>query len=99
MGWLIGWTSPDAMNSAQFDDWRTRMSQLMLSDTGQIAKTGWWLQDPARTPWHEEELVPRIVETHSGRAERLKAIGNGQVPLAAALAFLTLMETSKRATA
>jgi len=46
-----------------------------------------WEQDPAETG-----DVPRIGQGIANRAARLKAIGNGQVPAAAALAWRILTE-------
>jgi len=46
-----------------------------------------WEQDPADTG-----EIPRIGTGIPNRAERLKAIGNGQVPQCAALAWVTLAE-------
>ena len=42
---------------------------------------GWWASEPD---------VGRVADGVASRVERLKAIGNGQVPAVAALAFLTL---------
>lgn len=45
---------------------------------------------PAR--WNREPKgVPRLNETVENRAKRIRAIGNGQVPLCAAVAFKTLL--------
>ena len=44
-------------------------------------KLGWWLQEPE---------IPRIVSGVTARVDRLKAIGNGQVPIVAAVAFSQL---------
>jgi len=45
----------------------------------------WWDEDPA-----ESGHIPRITTQKKNRVNRLKAIGNGQVPLCAAVAFLLL---------
>jgi hypothetical protein len=37
-----------------------------------------------------ENAVPRVAQKVARRVDRLKAIGNGQVPAVAALAFRTL---------
>ena len=45
------------------------------------------------TLWNKEENgIPRLAAECKNRAKRLKAIGNGQVPLCAAVAFVTLKE-------
>ena len=50
----------------------------------------WWHTDPAeRTP---EPLVGRVAHGVANRVDRLKAIGNGQVPQCAAVAFNILSE-------
>ena len=38
----------------------------------------------------ETQIVPRVVESTVARVDRLKAIGNGQVPLCAATAWRIL---------
>lgn len=41
--------------------------------------------------WHAEfEDVPRLIQSHPGRVNRLKALGNGQVPFCMATAFRLL---------
>ncbi len=45
----------------------------------------WWDYDPA-----DYGVIPRITTKKKDRVNRLKAIGNGQVPLCAAVAFLLL---------
>ncbi len=50
----------------------------------------------ARHPWQAEPNVGRVADGVASRVDRLKAIGNGQVPLVAATAFLTLTHTLTR---
>lgn len=50
----------------------------------------WWHTDPAESP--TEPLVGRVANGVADRVHRLKAIGNGQVPQCAALAFSILSE-------
>ena len=67
------------------------------------AATGWdWTSlDPAPQgamdsivdPWREEPAIPRVAVGVTNRVARLKALGNGQVPQAAALAWKILMES------
>ena len=45
-----------------------------------------------------ENAVPRVAQKVAHRVDRLKAIGNGQVPAVAALAFRTLMRRLNEAT-
>ena len=59
----------------------------------------WWAKDPANEPAQPElqqednptePLLGRVVDGMAHRVDRLKAIGNGQVPQCAALAWKTL---------
>ena len=59
---------------------------------------GWTALEPLKEgafdtmqPCDEPEGLPRVTTNCPNRAARLKAIGNGQVPLCAASAFLLLM--------
>ena len=50
------------------------------------------------TPWEEnrwENAIPRVVNGVEKRVDRLKAIGNGQVPHVAALAWEILAENKE----
>jgi site-specific DNA-cytosine methylase len=53
-----------------------------------------WLDGLAIEPWLEgwEDGVPRVTTEKKDRTKRLKAIGNGQVPLCAAVAYMMLRE-------
>ena len=48
----------------------------------------WWRSDPA--DWSTESRLGRVANGVADRSKRLKAIGNGQVPLVAATAFQIL---------
>jgi DNA (cytosine-5)-methyltransferase 1 len=50
----------------------------------------WWHTDPAESP--TEPAVGRVAHGVANRVDRLKAIGNGQVPQCAAVAFNILSE-------
>ena len=50
--------------------------------------SAWWRSDPAESP---ESNVGRMAHGVAARVDRLKAIGNGQVPAVAALAWKTLI--------
>jgi hypothetical protein len=54
-----------------------------LSEVGAIGNAAWWKSEPD---------VPRVASDVQYRVDRLKAIGNGQVPLCAATAFTLLRE-------
>ncbi len=47
----------------------------------------WWLRDPADQDGAFESQLGRVADGVANRVDRLKAIGNGQVPLVAATAF------------
>lgn len=55
-------------------------------ERGWISDCSWWSTEPD---------VGRVVDGMANRANRLKAIGNGQVPIVAATAFNILMERIK----
>lgn len=58
---------------------------------GSCPRIKWWDEDPSeqRTP---ESRVGRVVNGVADRVDRLKALGNGQVPSVAALAWRTLIQ-------
>ena len=59
-----------------------------------------WLDATLRGEfWTPDELgLPRIIKESNNRRQRLMAIGNAQVPLCAAVAFVTLLNTFKEVT-
>ena len=54
-----------------------------------MSSSAWWGQDPAEAP---ESIVGRMAHGVADRVDRLKAIGNGQVPTCAAVAWDILTE-------
>ena len=50
----------------------------------------WWQREPESTPRTIERNMGRMADGVASRVDRLKAIGNGQVPLCAATAFRIL---------
>ena len=70
MDWPIGWTDLKPMTKEGMDDWRYRVSNCQ-----------WNENDPAELPKDDEGYVGRLTEDRTHRADRLMAIGNGQVPL------------------
>lgn len=50
----------------------------------------WWDRDPADQDGAFESQLGRVADGVANRVDRLKAIGNGQVPLVAATAFKLL---------
>lgn len=51
-----------------------------------------WKTDPANLPVDHPDYTPRVATNIPNRAARIKCIGNGQVPMCAATAFLVLVE-------
>lgn len=58
------------------------------------APTNWWAEDPAGLA--PKPLLDRVAPRFSNRVDRLRALGNGQVPHAMALAWRTLYERIAR---
>ena len=67
-------------------------SQGRKESDGSTSQCGslWWHTDPAEGT--VEPIVGRVVDGVANRVDRLKAIGNGQVPQCAAMAFSILSE-------
>ena len=77
MGWPIGWTRLSSMNPDDYERWKSQAINGML-----------WKHDPAELPG--SAFIPRITDEKEFRQQRLKALGNGQVPSAACLAEMLL---------
>jgi len=97
MGWPIGWTSMEAITALDWrdwetdpadelppEDWRTPMScdHKNMSCSKQV-----YLQDQIKDRKAGTGSIPRVATCIKHRVGRLKAIGNGQVPQVAALAW------------
>ena len=54
--------------------------------------TQWWKREPKQTPIEIERTLGRMDDGLANRVDRLKAIGNGQVPRVAAIAWELLNE-------
>lgn len=79
MGWPVGWTSLDPLPEGTMEAWETSV------------KAGtYWDVDPADTG-----EVPRLTDIKLHRPARLKAIGNGQVPIQLVLA-VDLLERNEK---
>ena len=65
MGWPIGWTSLKPLSKEEFIGWFKK-----------VLSNRWWDNDPA-----DEGSLTRATEYRINRSKRLKALGNGQVPL------------------
>lgn len=81
MGWPIGWTDLKPMSREDFERWRL----AVLDGT-------WWAFDPADLPKDHPGYLSRLTEDGTLRANRLKAIGNGQVPMCVLYAHILMME-------
>lgn len=80
MGWPAGWTSLDPLDMNEFFDWYDGFANGNPSHYGPEAwRNGLW-----------EKGLPRVGVKIPERVRRLKAIGNGQVPLVAAMAWRLL---------
>jgi DNA (cytosine-5)-methyltransferase 1 len=78
----------DVANSDLSQRQRTRQScGINQEHTNALSFGSWWRQDPAETP---ESNVGRMAHGVAARVDRLKAIGNGQVPAVAQIAWNTL---------
>lgn len=70
--------------------WRHNQSRLVRVADG---LANWLDEVTARRFWDAQEHgLPRLTEQCDNRRQRLRAIGNGQVPLCAAVAFVTLLK-------
>ena len=82
MGWPPGWTSLEPLPPEVWEMWRAQFD-------------AWW---PSHRPtaWHCLELIyPRLTTIKEHRTNRLKAIGNGQVPQTHVMAFKTLSRAAQ----
>lgn len=75
MGWPLNWCDIEkGITPEAMENWKVMVSNYI-----------WWDIDPAETG-----DVPRTVENCPQRTAQLKVLGNGQVPLTAALAMAVL---------
>ena len=83
------WLTADEMPRRESGVIRPPQGQSWRGDTRQIPQ--WRQHDPADADGAAESLLGRVAYGVANRIHRLKAIGNGQVPLVAATAFNILM--------
>jgi hypothetical protein len=92
MNWPIYWSDLKPMNRIHFNKWLTGRydwnieSEKILFDYC-IDNVDNWSVDPA-----DIGICPRVTDVKTHRVDRIKSIGNGQVPITAAMAFLIMME-------
>lgn len=79
MGWPIGWTNLKPFSAKDFIEW----FEMVLSGN-------WWDNDPA-----DEGKLSRVTENKTNRSKRIKALGNGQVPLCVVAATINLEKVKK----
>jgi len=91
-------------NSARFSQWESQRENYE-SQQPTAERTDWWITqssmglladgmaDSMDGPWNcEPGDVPRVVQGMSKRVAQIQALGNGQVPLCAAVAWLILSD-------
>jgi len=81
-------------NSSQIGSFSSQTKQKL--DRNRFAKYGmdskWWEREPTNVPRISERNMGGMVNGLASRVDRLKAIGNGQVPLCAAVAWTILSD-------
>lgn len=93
MNWPIGWTSLEPMLPENWDRWKAANATYFESN-GAIET--WCNNDPSES---QHDNVPRVTTGAASRAERLKALGNGQFPRTAAEAWDLLLAPANTAQA
>lgn len=89
MGWPIGWTSLAALHERECEYWQA--ANAAHGDGAPADEL--WFDEEAGAPSGDHgvrQAIPRVCSGVQARAARLKAIGNGQVPRAAAMAWRML---------
>jgi len=81
------WIVANSRHWSRRDKWiaETRQNSQgeWATDSSSFGRSSWWQFEPA---------IPRVADGVAARVDRLKAIGNGQVPLCAATAWRILTE-------
>lgn len=83
--WILAHDSNASFTQREGSDslpFKSQQKNTGIGDSGSVGKT--------RHPWQTEPAVGRVADGVANRVDRLKAIGNGQVPLVAATAFRNL---------
>jgi len=78
--WLKA-TATDMADSNSTHGERNKCAQRSEQERADTSQSSWWASEPD---------VGRVADGVSARVDRLKAIGNGQVPIVAATAFSIL---------
>ena len=88
--WVLAYSMHQGLQGDQFTRGADAQGWQESHGSATECSSLWWHTDPAeRTP---EPLVGRVAHGAPNRVDRLKAIGNGQVPMCAAVAFDILSE-------
>lgn len=89
MGWPIGWSSLDALDEREIEYWHAANAGYC---GGSHEAEAWFDEEAgALGEYGERRPISRTVVGVAHRMSRLKAIGNGQVPRAAAAAWRALV--------
>jgi DNA (cytosine-5)-methyltransferase 1 len=88
--WLVAHANEVGFSGEKAKQW---MGRQQRSTFGSLASE-WWRSEPEQAPHEVEPDVGRVANGVAARVDRLKAIGNGQVPLCAATAWRILTETA-----
>lgn len=108
MGWPIGWTSLDPLNDILWLDWSVDPADMEKPESyptpmsAKKGKTGNTIQEWGNNRFRREPFkngtgpIPRVATGIKDRVNRLKALGNGQVPLCAAAAWEILIGKEKK---
>ena len=89
MNWPLGWTSLEPMKHENWKHWN-ESSAAQIQDAGEV-RALWWDRDPSETP---QVHCPRVASNVAARVDRLKAIGNGQVPAVVRFAWRLLAQST-----
>lgn len=104
MGWPIGWESLEPMKKVLWLDWSVDPADMEKPESyptpmsAKKGKTGNTIQEWGNNRFRREPFkngtgpIPRVATGIKDRADRLKALGNGQVPLVAATAWHILTQ-------
>ena len=108
MGWPIGWESLEPMKKVLWLDWSVDPADMEKPESyptpmsAKKGKTGNTIQEWGNNRFRREPFkngtgpIPRVATGIKDRVNRLKALGNGQVPLCAVAAWEILIGKEKK---
>ena len=91
MGFPVGLTSTAPLNADDFQEWVCGFSRSLHKNAPDCQTSKYGAHAWRLGTWEQD--IPRVVEKQEGRVNRLKAAGNGIVPLCAAKAWLLLTQS------